>query len=79
MTNQSRVLTVHLALVGHEEQRLGAPGDGDRVEGGEDVREDGQLDLGALQTPELVLVVEAPDEGLDGVLLLLGAALELGV
>ena len=62
-------------LVGDEKQGLGAAGYGDRVERGENVREDWELDLGTFQTSQLVLVVEAPHEGLDGEFLLLALVL----
>ena len=52
----------HLTLVGNQKEGLGAASNGDRIEGGENVREDWQLDLGPLQSAQLVFVVEAPDE-----------------
>ena len=52
----------YFPLIGHKEQRLRASGNGDWVKGRKDVREHWQLDLGALESPKLVLVIEAPDK-----------------
>ena len=52
----------HPAVLGHDERALAAAGDLRWLQATQRLRRYRQLDLGALQAAQLVLVVEAPDE-----------------
>ena len=58
---------VHFAVRGHHKEGLGTPGHADRLEKGQGLTEDRELDLGTLQTTKLVFVIKSPHEHLRAV------------
>ena len=59
--------SIHLSVSRHNKKGLRPAGDADRFEQGQRLGEHRQLDLGAFEAAQLVLVVQAPNEDLGGV------------